>query len=127
AAVHRREGIDDAEVARAEAITRDALRGGNRLTRTELFARLDDGGVATAGQRGYHLLTNLSTRAIVCQGPIVPREGGPTREQYVVLCEDWITDVATPSDPQAEMFARYIASHGPAGVRDFAWWAGLPL
>jgi hypothetical protein len=25
------------------------------------------------------------------------------------------------------MFARYVASHGPAGPRDFAWWSGLPL
>lgn len=127
AAVHRREGIDDAEVARAEALARAALRGGNRLTRGELFEVFETGGVSTRQQRGYHLLTNLSTRTVVCQGPVVPRAGGPTREQYIVLHDEWVTDAAAPADPLAEFFVRYIASHGPAGARDFAWWAGLPL
>lgn len=127
AAVHRREGIDADEVARAEIAARAALRGGNRLTRKELFAVFESAGISTAGQRGYHLLTNLSVSAVVCQGPVVPREGGPTREQYLVLAEEWIRRAASPPDPLAEFFFRYIASHGPAGARDFAWWTGLPL
>lgn len=126
-AVHRREGIDDAEVARAAAAVRAALSGGNRLTRKELFEVLEAAGVSTAGQRGYHVLVHLSLRGLVCQGPVVPRENGPTREQYLVLTEEWITDAAAPADPHAEMFVRYIASHGPAGPRDFAWWSALPL
>lgn len=127
AAVRRAEAIDDDELARAEALTRAALAGGNRLTRRELFAVLEAGGVSTASQRGYHLLVGLSLRAVVCQGPVVPREGGPTREQFLVLAEEWVTDAASPADPLAEFFFRYIASHGPAGARDFAWWTGLPL
>ncbi len=127
AATHRREGIDAAEAARAERIARGALRGGDRLTRAQLFALFDAGGVATAGQRGYHLLTTLSVCGVLCQGPVVPRVAGPTREQCFVLAEEWIRDAATPADPPAELFIRYIASHGPAGARDFAWWAGLPL
>lgn len=127
AAIHRGEGIDDAEARRAESLARAALRGGDRLERTQLFAALEAGGVSTAGQRGYHLLTILATRGVVCLGPAVPREGGPSREQYVVLTEDWIRDAATPADPLAEFFARYIDGHGPANARDFAWWAGLPL
>lgn len=127
AAVHRREGIDAAELARAERLARGALRGGGRLTRAELFALLDAGDVPTAGQRGYHLLVALSLRAVVCQGPVVPRAGGPTREQHLVLAEEWVQRSAQPADPLGEFFFRYIASHGPAGARDFAWWAGLPL
>ncbi len=57
----------------------------------------------------------------------MPRAAGPTREQYFVLTEEWVTDAASPADPLAEFFFRYIASHGPAGARDFAWWTGLPL
>ena len=127
AAVRRAEGIDDDELARTERLARAALSGGNRLARKELFEVLEAGGVSTAGQRGYHLLVSLSLRAIVCQGPVVPRPAGPTREQYVVLTEEWVTDAASPADPLAELFFRYIASHGPAGARDFAWWTGLPL
>jgi hypothetical protein len=127
AAVRRAEAIDEDELVRAERLARAALAGGNRLTRAELFAALEAGGVSTARQRGYHLLVALSLRAVVCQGPVVPREGGPTREQYVVLVDDWIRASAMPDDPVAEFFVRFIASHGPAGPRDFAWWTGLPL
>ncbi len=127
AVVHRGEGIDDAEVDRAEAAVRTALAGGNRLTRKELFEALELSGVSTAKQRGYHLLVALSLRGVVCQGPVVAREGGPTREQYLVLTEEWIREPVTPADPLAEFFARFVQSHGPAGARDFAWWTGLPL
>lgn len=127
AATHRREGIDDAEAARAENVTRAALRGGGRLTRAELFAVLEAGRVSTAGQRGYHLIVALALRGVVCWGPVVPREGGPTREQYLVLCDEWIRSAATPAHPLAELFARYLDGHAPASVRDFAWWTGLPL
>jgi len=127
ASVHRREGIDDDELARAESAARAALSGGNRLTRAELFSAWDAAGISPAAQRGYHLLVSLSLRGIVCQGPVVPREGAPTREQYIVLAEEWVPAPVTPADPLAELFVRFIASHGPAGARDFAWWTGLPL
>ncbi|GAA1927427.1 winged helix DNA-binding domain-containing protein [Microbacterium aoyamense] len=127
AAVHRREGIDDEVVVRAERIARAALRGRDQLTRKELFAAFDAGGVPTAGQRSYHVLTRLSMNPVIVQGPVVPRDGAPTREQYFVLVDEWIPDAAAPADPLAEFFVRFIASHGPAGARDFAWWSGLPL
>ena len=62
---------------------------------------LEAGGVSTAGQRGYHLLVSLSLASVVCQGPVVPRPAGPTREQYIVLTEEWVTDAASPADPLA--------------------------
>ncbi|HWI31728.1 MAG TPA: winged helix DNA-binding domain-containing protein [Microbacterium sp.] len=127
AAVRRAEGIDADEIAKAERAAMSALRGGNRLTRKELFAVLDLSGVSTAAQRGYHLLVALSLRGLVCQGPVVPRDGGPSRDQYVVRTDEWVPAQASPADPLAEFFVRYIASHGPAGARDFAWWSGLPL
>jgi len=127
AAVHRVEAIDGDELAKAERLAVGALARGNRLTRKELFAVLEEGGVSTAHQRGYHLLVALSLRAVVCQGPVVPRKGGPSREQYIVRTDEWVRDSASPSDPLAEFFARFVGSHGPAGARDFAWWTGLPL
>lgn len=127
AGVRRAEAIDAAEIGRAERAARAALAGGNRMTRKELAEVWEAAGVSTAKQRGYHLLVALSLLGVICQGPVVPRESGPTREQYIVLAEDWIRSSVTPADPLAEFFFRYIASHGPAGPRDFAWWTGLPL
>ncbi|WP_243077139.1 DNA glycosylase AlkZ-like family protein [Microbacterium sp. SS28] len=127
AAVHRAEAIDADELARAERLARAALRGGDGLARKEMFAVWEAGGVSTRAQRGYHLLFALSVRGILCQGGVVPREAGPTREQFWVLAEEWAPDQAAPADALAEFFVRYIRSHGPAGARDFAWWSGLPL
>ena len=127
AQVRRVEAIDEGVLAGVEAATRAALAGGNRLTRKELAEVWEAAGHSTAKQRGYHLLVAMSLRGVVCQGPVVARDSGPSREQYLVLAEEWIAGSANPADPLAEFFVRYIQSHGPAGPRDFAWWSGLPL
>jgi len=121
------EGIDDSVLRCAERLARAALGGGGRLGRREFLSMLEAGGVSTAGQRGYHLIVALALRGVVCWGPVVPRDDGPTREQYLVLVEEWVRDAAAPADPLIEMFVRFIDGHGPAGVGDFAWWAGLPV
>lgn len=126
----RQMGMDEEVVVAAERTARSALRGGNRLSRTEFFDMLQAGGINTEGQRGIYLLRALSLREVVVQGPVVPREGAPAREQYVVLCDDWMgtsAGHALPADPLTEFFVRYIIGHGPATARDFAWYSGLPL
>ncbi len=119
--------IDAGTLERAQQAIARALRGGGRLTRAEAFALLEGAGVGTAGQRGYHILYALSVNGLLCQGPIVAREGAPTRGQYFVLADEWITPSSGPADPLAELFLRYIDGHGPAGAADFAWWSGLPI
>ncbi len=127
AARHRQLGLGDDDLRRAESVVRDALRGGNRLTRSEFATVLAGAGIDPAGQRGVHVLYALSMRMLVCQGPVVPRTGGPSREQYIVLTEEWLRDIREPDDPLAELFVRFVDGHGPAGAADFAWWTGLPL
>ena len=124
---YRELGLDTDVLTRIERAVRAALRGGNRLTRTELFDVLSGIGVDPTGQRGAHAIGNLALRGIICQGPVVRRPGAVSREQYFVLVEEHIIDVHTPQDPAAEFFARYIDGHGPATVQDFAWWSGLTL
>lgn len=124
---HRTLGLDDATLRGAEDAVVTVLRGGNRLTRAEMFTILRDIGIDPKDQRGVHVLYALAVRGLVCLGPVVPRDGGPTREQYVVLNDEWIRDATTPADPLVEFFVRYIDGHGPASPADFAWWSGLPI
>lgn len=126
AGVHRGLGIDAEILSRAEKAARAALAGGNRITRAEFAAVLEGLGIDPSRMRGNHVFSALALREVVVLGPVVPREGGPTREQYVVAPEDWIPAAAQPADPLAELFVRYIRSHGPAGIGDFGWWAGVP-
>jgi len=127
AAMHRRLGIDADAIDRAERAARAALAGGNRLTRAELADLVSASGGDVSASRGNHLLSALAVRGVVVLGPVVPRAGAPTREQYLVAAEDWLPDAAAPADPLAELLVRYLAGHGPAGLADFGWWAGLPI
>jgi len=124
---YRELGLGDDELATIERIVRGALGGGNGLTRVELFEVLQRAGIEPGGQRGLFAVQNLALRGIVCQGPIVARAGGVSRDQQFVLAEEHIPESAAPSDPAAEMFVRYILGHGPATAEDFAWWAGITL
>jgi len=127
APVHRNLGITASDLRTGERAARAALSGGNRLTRREFGDVLAAAGVDPAGMRGNHILSALCLHQVLCLGAVVPRTEAPSRDQYIVLTEDAIRDAAAPADPLAELFVRYIASHGPAAVEDFRWWAGLPL
>lgn len=114
-------GITDADVDRAHRVAVEALRGGRRLRRAELLTVLDDAGVDTAGQRGYHLLWYLAQTGALCLGPI---DGG---EQQFVLTDEWIPAPRRldPVEAVHELADRFFRSHGPATVPDLARWAGL--
>ena len=119
---HRDLGIDDRVVDAARGALRPALADGG-CTRAEAFDLLRGVGIDPSAQRGIHLLFTLTINGEICQGPIDEQSG----QQRFVATESWIRDAAQPDDPLAELFVRYIEGHGPAGVRDFAWWSGLTL
>ena len=128
AARHRELGLDAEVFARCETAVVRALEGGNCLTRAEFFDVLRGIGIEPGGQRGVHVIYALATRGLICQGPVVARESGPSREQCFVLVDEWVRDHAAPEgDPLAALFTRFVAAHGPATAEDFAWWAGMPL
>lgn len=128
---HRALGIDAEMLDAAWSAVGPSVRDGG-CTRAEIFALLQTAGIEPAGQRGIHLLFALTVAGFICQGPLEATRssggrGSIARDQRFVAVEDWITESARPDDPLAELFVRYIDGHGPAGVRDFAWWSGLTL
>src|SRR5262245_53912350 len=114
-------GIDSHLVARSRAVLTEALRGGNCLSRPEVYRRLEEARITTKASRGLHLLWWHAHEGLVCMGP---RAG---KQQTFVLMDEWLPP-ATPRSREeslAELARRYFTSHGPATVRDFAWWSGL--
>jgi len=113
--------LDLAVVERARELAVHALSGGHQLRRDELLSRWGEGGISTAGQRGYHLLWHLAQTGTLCFGPV---RGG---EQLLVLVDEWIAHPRRleRDEALAEWAGRYFCSHGPATAQDFARWTKL--
>jgi hypothetical protein len=120
---HRQLGLEQPLFARCRRIFEKALRGGGRKTRDDMYALLRDAGIPPEGQRGIHILQQLAQDGILCFGP---RQG---RQQTFVLLDEWVPEARPRPRDEAlgDLALRYFTSHGPATVRDFAWWSGLGM
>jgi winged helix DNA-binding protein len=118
----RQEGVSPGVAERAVATIERAL-GEGPLTRVQLKERLESAGVPTDGQALIHLLFLAAVRGVVVRGPMVGKQ------HAYVLVRDWLGE-PKPVDREAalaELARRYLVGHAPAGERDLARWAGLPL
>jgi hypothetical protein len=115
--------IDGPTLSRARRVLVKNLEGGRRLTRAAVYRVLEQAKIATGESRGLHLLWRLSLDCLLCFGP---REG---KQHTFVLFDEWIvrTERLPREEALAELAQRYFSGHGPATIRDFAWWAGLTL
>ena len=115
--------LDAATLSRVHDVLADTLADGQPRTRRELAAVLDASGIDMAGQRIAHAVAHSELEAVICSGP---RRG--SHHTYVLM------DGRVPPAPErdreedvAELVLRYFSSHGPATLRDFAWWSGLTI
>ncbi len=113
--------LDDDALARSQDVVLSALQGGQRLARTALYKALEAAHIPTAHQRGLQIVWRLAQEGIICFGA---REG---RQPTFVLLDEWAPAARAMErdEARAELARRYFVSHGPATVRDFAWWSGL--
>ncbi len=113
--------LDRATFKRSEKVWVKALAGGRLLSRSDMLRVLGEAGIPVDPHRGYHLLWRLAQEGVLCFGP------RQSKEPTFTLLDEWITAPRMLERDEAlgELARRYFASHGPAGVRDFAWWAGL--
>jgi hypothetical protein len=115
-------GLDEAEFARSRDALVKAMHGGKPLQRRNTYKVLEDAGIATADQRGLHIVGHLAREGLICFGP---REG---KQPTFVLLDEWVPQARDleRDEALAEVSRRYFTSHGPATLQDFAWWSGLP-
>ena len=116
---HRDLELDAQQFDRAERIARERMADGTTVSRAELLAAFNAGGLPTTGQRGAHILVQLAHTAVtVLVGQTV----------YALLDDR----VSTPrllerEDALREFALRYFLAHGPATIQDFAGWSSLTL
>jgi len=114
-------GLDAATLARGQRVVERTLATGTPVTRTDLYACMDAAGIASANQRGLHLLNWLAHESVICHGP---RQG---KQPTFVLMDAWIPQDAPLDRDEAlhRLALRYLQGHGPATAADLAWWSGL--
>jgi Winged helix DNA-binding domain len=120
---YRRHGLDDALLARGDAVLAEVLADGEARTRPELREALAAAGVEAEGARLAHVVMHAELEALVCSGP---RRGA--QHTYMLVAH------RAPEAPErdrdgdlSELGRRYITGHGPATARDLAWWSGLTV
>jgi hypothetical protein len=119
----RQEGVSEKAAERGmETIERSLVEEGP-LSGKQLKERLEAAKVPIARQAFIHLMFLSALRGISVRGPMV------AKQHAYVLVRDWLGP-QKPVDRDAalaELARRYLVGHGPAGDRDLARWAGLPL
>jgi hypothetical protein len=115
---HRQLELESPDLVKAQDVVTAAIAGGGSVSRAELMELWKANGIATAGQRGYHLIYYLAQTGVLCWGPSYKTQ------QSLVLLDEWAPESRELDHDEAlaEFFVRYLTGHGPATVKDFVWW-----
>ena len=120
---HRTLELDARTIARAVDLFGEALAGGKFMTRTELGEVLTAAGISVDGQRLPHLIASAEHANVITSGP---RRG---KQFTYALLADRARKARTLDREEAlkHLTVTYFRSHGPAQMKDFAWWSGLTI
>ena len=123
AARHRALELDARTIGRAAELFGEALTGGKFMTRAELAEVLAAASIGVGGQRLPHLIASAEHANVITSGP---RRG--KQFTYALLAERAPKARQLDRDEALkQLTVRYFRSHGPAQVKDFAWWSGLTV
>ncbi len=116
-------GLTETAFSKSNSIIEKALRDNQHLTREELVKLLAAAGFGNDNNRVSHLLMRAEIDEIIASGSIKN-----SKQTYALLAE-WVPNKKTINRDEAvvELARRYFTSHGPATLRDFIWWSGLPV
>lgn len=121
--MYRQFELDEALLTRCSDLIAKALSGGVQLTREEIGVELSKVGIIADGVRLGYILHYAELEALICSG------GRRGKQHTLALLEERAPNAKLlPCDEAlAELTRRYFTSHGPATIRDFAWWSGLTV
>jgi hypothetical protein len=121
---YRQLELDDTVLERSNDVIAKALEGSTYLTRPELQDVLTGAGiVADGGPRTSYIMMRAELDLLICSGP---RRG---KQFTYALVDERAPGAQSMSRDEAlaELTRRFFTSHGPATLKDFAWWSGLTV
>lgn len=120
---NRKLELDDKIYRKSNKVFEKALKGGKQLTRTELAAELQKAKIATDDLRMNFLLIQAEQDMIICNG------GKRDKQITYALFEERVPPAPgkTRQEALGALALRYFNSHGPATLKDFTGWCGLPI
>lgn len=120
---YRANGLDTKTLTRGADVVCRALEGGRHLTRAELATALARRRLPSEGQALAYVVMHAELEGLICSGPVRGKQF-----TYALVNERVPRTPALGADEAlAALALRYFSSHGPATLRDFAWWAGLTV
>jgi hypothetical protein len=116
-------GLDARTLTRCAATIERALGDGDHLTRAELAARLDRARLPMTGNRLARVVMHAELEGIICSGRRRERQS----TYALVSARAPKAKRLSRDEALATLGQRFFTSHGPATIRDFAWWSGLTI
>jgi len=120
---HKELEFTGAIIGKSKDVLVKALLTRKFLTREELANEFSKANIRTDDNRLSHLMLWAELEGLVCSGKM---KGG--KQTYALLQERVpVRKSLTRDESLSELAKRYFTSHGPATLKDFAWWSGLPV
>jgi hypothetical protein len=120
---HKELELTEPLVAKCFRIIEKALIKEHNMTREALVMEFDKAGFTGNNNRYAHILLKAEIEGLICSGPL--KNNKPS---YTLLSERVpVRKVLSKEESLAELAIRFFRSHGPATLKDFVWWSGLPV
>jgi hypothetical protein len=110
-------------VKRSNARIAAALARGTHLTRDDLAQVLGENHSAVSGNRLAYVVMRAELDLLICSGAM------RGKQHTYALVEERVapTPMLGRDESLAALARRYVSGHGPAQVKDLAWWSGLTM
>jgi len=120
---NRKLELDSTVFRKSHKVLEKALRDGKQLTRPELADLLEKAKIPTNDLRMNFLLIKAELDMVICNG------GKRDKQITYALFEERVPAAKqlTKEESLATLALRYFNSHGPATLKDFTGWSGLPI
>ncbi|MHA7269731.1 winged helix DNA-binding domain-containing protein [Arthrobacter sp. HLT1-20] len=123
AVYYQKSGLDTATLRRIHGVLATELVDGRHRTRSQLQGELASAGIEASGLRLTYAMMHAELEQLIISGASVGKQ-----RSYALFDERVPASAPLERSAALKLLAeRYLATRGPASVKDFATWGGLRM